>query len=58
MTTCVHFYILEPQGKPMSLGVCKYCGESKLFSNLEENRKNAHGRVPPRQVGRHRKEAK
>ena len=39
-TVCVHFWQLTPpsQGgtKGTSVGVCKFCGESREFSNLEQ----------------------
>ena len=38
-TVCVHFWELTPpsqDSKGISVGVCKLCGESREFSNLEQ----------------------
>jgi hypothetical protein len=35
---CQHFWIIEPPGAEMSLGICKYCGKHKRFMNSYQYR--------------------
>lgn len=30
---CVHYWNIEPPDGPVSLGICKKCGEKKQFRN-------------------------
>jgi len=32
--TCRHHWIIEPPNGPVSKGVCKLCGEVKMFDNI------------------------
>ena len=32
--TCKHHWVIEPPNGPTSKGVCKLCGELKLFDNI------------------------
>jgi len=49
--SCVHFWAVEePQG-PTSTGTCRYCGESREFSNVSNDyitTSDGHSRIPPR----------
>ena len=39
-TVCIHHFKLTPpsqDSKGISVGVCKLCGESRKFSNLEQS---------------------
>ncbi len=31
--TCVHHWLIEPAKGPTSMGICKYCGSVREFSN-------------------------
>ena len=31
--TCVHHWLIETANGPTSLGVCRYCGETRHFEN-------------------------
>jgi hypothetical protein len=33
-TTCKHHWLIEPANGPTSRGICKLCGEVKLFDNV------------------------
>ena len=33
MTTCIHHWIIEAQEGPVSIGVCKHCGDIRKFNN-------------------------
>lgn len=33
-STCKHHWLIEPPNGPISKGVCKLCGEVKLFDNI------------------------
>jgi hypothetical protein len=35
--TCRHHWLIEPPNGPISKGVCKLCGEVKLFDNILED---------------------
>lgn len=35
--TCQHHWLIEPPNGPTSKGVCKLCGEVKLFDNILED---------------------
>lgn len=30
---CIHFWVIEENSGPTSIGTCKYCGEKKEFFN-------------------------
>ncbi len=32
--TCKHHWLIEPPSGPTSKGVCKICGEVKIFDNI------------------------
>ncbi len=32
--TCRHHWLIEPPSGPISKGVCKLCGEVKVFDNI------------------------
>lgn len=32
--TCKHHWLIEPPDGPTSKGVCKLCGETKVFDNI------------------------
>ena len=37
-TDCKHYWLIEPALGPTSKGICKYCGQSRVFLNIvEEN---------------------
>ena len=33
-STCKHHWVIEPANGPTSKGVCKLCGEVKVFDNI------------------------
>jgi hypothetical protein len=35
--TCQHFWLIDPAFGPTSRGVCKYCGQKKIFLNIVED---------------------
>ena len=35
--TCSHHWIIEPALGPTSTGICKLCGEKKIFMNVIED---------------------
>lgn len=32
--TCQHYWLIEPPNGPTSRGLCKLCGEVKVFDNM------------------------
>jgi len=36
-STCQHYWLIEPALGPTSRGVCKYCGQKKVFLNIVED---------------------
>lgn len=38
--TCQHHYVCESANGPQSLGTCKHCGATRLFSNSEADLKD------------------
>ncbi len=64
MTACVHRWLLQPNHGPTSDGVCRLCGETRLFNNssyvgasdkelLNKMMTRPHLELadPPRQIG-------
>jgi hypothetical protein len=47
--TCTHHWILSAPNGPTSLGVCKYCEETKRFFNTDQEG-HAWSRRPPKVV--------
>ena len=48
MAPCIHHFMIEPQIGPTSLGVCKFCGDSRTFQNSWKDSKPMAGGIPPR----------
>jgi len=36
-TTCRHYWVIEAADGPTSRGVCKFCGEARVFNNSWTN---------------------
>ena len=36
-STCQHYWLIEPALGPTSNGVCKYCGQKKVFLNIVDD---------------------
>ena len=45
--TCRHYWLIEPPDGPVSRGVCKLCGEVKMFDNVLEDLLSRRDSVAP-----------
>ena len=46
--TCSHHWVIQPADGPVSLGVCKFCRETREFRNHLDNWEwNPHGSRQP-----------
>ena len=54
VAACVHWWLLEPANGPVSRGVCRFCHEARLFSNVEAYITNDWGTIPLNNVGKTR----
>ena len=47
--TCAHHWVIDRPGGPESEGVCKLCGEKRVFSNsVDTNPHRVSEKTPPR----------
>ena len=46
--TCTHFWDIEPAVSAQSKGICRFCGEGRMFRNSLDDYDTKRGRqVPP-----------
>ena len=58
MSDCVHFWELTPPGELESDAVCRFCGEKRVFSNVEVNEGKPSWRYGPQLAKRRARKMK